>query len=82
VFEGVKEGIPLLLSKPSMKSLKMNLDLENDLVVIDNEVIKLTCTTSGHYRLPLTPFDVDACNITLHAIDFDKLDVKQKKVKS
>ena len=80
--EVVKEEIPLLLSKPSMKSLKMNLDLENDLVVIDNEVIKLTCTTSGHYRLPLTPFDVDACNITLHAIDFDKLDVKQKKVKA
>ena len=65
-----------------MKSLKMNLDLENDLVVLDNEVIKLTCTTTGHYRLPLTHFYVDACNITLHAIDFDKLDVKQKKVKA
>ena len=78
--EVVEEEIPLLLSKPSMKSLKMNLDFDKDVAYIGNEEIKLSCTSSGHYRLHLTPCNIDACNITLTVTE--GLDIKQKKVKA
>ena len=45
--------IPLLLSKASMKKAKVELNLENDTAVILGRKIKLTCTSSGHYRVPL-----------------------------
>ena len=78
--EVVEEEIPLLLSKPSMKSLKMNLDFDKDVAYTGNEEIKLSCTTSGHYHLHLTPCNIDACNITLTVTE--GLDIKQKKVKA
>ena len=45
--------IPLLLSKKSMKVGKMKIDLENDTAMVKGTKVKLDCTTSGHYRLPL-----------------------------
>ena len=45
--------IPLLLSKKSMKKGRMNLNFVNDTVWIKGRKIKLDCTNTGHYRLPL-----------------------------
>ena len=78
--EVVEEETPLLLSKPSMKSLKINLDFDKDVAVNGYEKIKLLCMLSGHYRLHLTPCNIDACSITLTATE--GLDIKQNKVKA
>ena len=45
--------IPLLMSKKSMKKGRMKIDLENDTAWVKERQIKLDCTSSGHYRLPL-----------------------------
>ena len=37
-----------------MKDVGMNLNFERDTVTVFGEDIKLRCTTSGHYSLPLT----------------------------
>ena len=50
----VDKDIPLLLSKKAMKDVGMNLNFETDTVTLFGEDIKLRCTTSGHYSLPLT----------------------------
>jgi len=46
-------SIPLLFSKKSMKRAQMKLVLENDIAVIHGKEVKLRCTSSGHYCLPL-----------------------------
>ena len=51
--EIVEGGIPLLLSRNSMKKGKMILDFENDMLVIGDRSIKLRMANSGHYLLPL-----------------------------
>lgn len=50
----IDKDIPLLLSKNAMKEVGMNLNFERDTVTLFGEDIKLRCTTSGHYSLPLT----------------------------
>ena len=54
VTDVVECSIPLLLSKTSMKKAEMKLDFKNDIVYIKNKPVKLNCTSSGHYALPLT----------------------------
>ena len=49
----VHTDIPLLLSRTSMKSLGMNIDLKNDSVTINGKSIDLNVTISGHYMLPV-----------------------------
>ena len=46
-------AIPLLLSKGSMKKAKVKINMENDTAVIFGKTLKLSCTSSGHYRVPL-----------------------------
>ena len=50
----VECGIPLLLSRKTLKTLKMVLDFEHDTLRCGNSVIPLVNTKSGHYALPLT----------------------------
>ena len=45
--------IPLLWSKPSMKRADVKLNLEDDTAMIFGRKLNLTCTLSGHYRIPL-----------------------------
>ena len=50
----VKNELPLLLSRQSMKRAEMIINFSNDTVNVGGkDIIKLTCTTSGHYCLPL-----------------------------
>ena len=53
----VECGIPLLLSRKTLKTLKMVLDFENDTMISKGKkdgAIPLVNTKSGHYALPLT----------------------------
>ena len=50
----IDKDIPLLLSKSAMKKVGMNLNFEKDTVTVFGDDVKLRCTTSGHYSLPLT----------------------------
>ena len=53
----VECGIPLLLSRKTLKTLKMVLDFENDTMMSKGKkdgAIPLVNTKSGHYALPLT----------------------------
>ena len=52
--EVVESGIPLLLSKGSMKNMNMVLDFKNDTITCGGHVIYLKNTKSGHYALPLS----------------------------
>ena len=67
-IEIVKAAIPLLISKKTMKELGMQLDFTRDLVIIDNERIKLMCTSSGNYCIALNTTPVDSENITLKVL--------------
>ena len=80
--EVVKADIPLLLSKETMKSLKMKVDFEEDKAIINEHTIKLSCTSTGHYCLPLNYFDVDAINIVLKVIDMESLKKSEKMTKA
>ena len=61
----VKNELPLLLSRQSMKRAEMIINFSNDTVNVGGkDIIKLTCTTSGHYCLPLT----DCCFMILPQI--------------
>ena len=49
----VKNEIPLLLSKASMKRAQLNLNFNNDTAEILGQKVKLQTTSSGHYCIPL-----------------------------
>ena len=54
----VDSDIPLLLSKPDMKRIGLQIDMENDTAKIFFKVIDLGTTPSGHYFTPIRD-----CNI-------------------
>ena len=47
-------NIPLLLSKQSMKKAKMCLNFGEDIATVGAHTIKLKCSSSGHYVIPLS----------------------------
>ena len=51
--------IPLLLSKSSMKTARMVIDLDSDEVCVLGKKIKAEITSLGHYILPLLPVGTD-----------------------
>ena len=46
-------SIPLLFSKKSMKRAQMKLNLEDGVAMVHGKKVKLRCTSSGNYCLPL-----------------------------
>ena len=50
----VNSVIPLLLSKDAMKRAGTCLNFENDTVTMLKKKIPLSCTSSGHYYIPIT----------------------------
>ena len=67
----VDSEIPLLLSKASMKKAKLILNFNDDSAQILGQKVKLHCTSSGHYCIPLSnTLLYDGCNMSsfiLHA---------------
>ena len=60
----VKSDIPLLLSKDSMKTAKVKLDLENDSASIFGKDVQLQCTSYGHYCVPIDQINVSVADTT------------------
>ena len=50
----VESDVPLLLSRISMKRAKLQLNTEHDMAYILGRIVKLRCTSSGHYCIPIT----------------------------
>ena len=70
-----------------MKRAEMIIDFSNDMVNVGGkDIIMLTCTTSGHYCLPLTRLllheSFSHCTIVLHAVNFKTMTVDEKKRKA
>ena len=83
--EVVKSEIPLLISKGAMKQMGVTLDFAKDTVRFDNgKEIKLICTSTGHYCLPLTKklLDVNEVNVILHLQSLETLSKDEKKKKA
>lgn len=61
----VDSEIPLLLSKASMKRAGLILNFNEDTAVILGRKVKLHCTSSGHYCIPLSnTLLYDGCDMT------------------
>ena len=81
----VDSEIPLLLSKASMKRAKLILNFNDDSAQILGQKVKLYCTSSGHYCIPLSnTLLYDGCDMSsfvLHAEGLASLteDEKYKK---
>ena len=58
-MEVVPNEIPLLISKGAMKQMGMQLDFLRDTAIIKGEEIRLICTTTGHYCLPMNHTCID-----------------------
>ena len=54
ITEVVDSDIPLLLSKDAMKRAGTCLNFEDDTVMMLKKKIPLSCTSSGHYYIPIT----------------------------
>ena len=54
ISDVVDADIPLLLSKMAMKRARMTLNFNNDTAEMFGKRIKLLCTTSGHYHVPIS----------------------------
>ena len=53
--EIVREKIPLLLSKSSLKRAEMVIDMKNDKATIFNRPVELQLSSSGHYCINICP---------------------------
>ena len=54
ITDVVNSDIPLLLSKDAMKRAGTCLNFEDDTVTMLKKKIPLSCTSSGHYYVPIT----------------------------
>ena len=61
----------------------MNIDFQNDIAIIDGEKIKLCCTTTGHYCIPVSISDLDRKEVkfVMHLESIANLNEKQKMSK-
>ena len=80
----VNNDIPLLISKGAMKQMGMKLDFSRDTATVDGHEIKLYCTSTGHYCLPITNVSLDRndINVVLHLQQLSSLSEKEKKSKA
>ena len=67
-LELVPNQIRLLISKGAMKQMGMQLDFARDVAIVNGENVKLICTSTGHYCLPLnmTCIEDQSVNFVLH----------------
>ena len=82
----VDSEIPLLLSKASMKKAKLILNFNDDSAQILGQKVKLYCTSSGHYCIPLSNTMLyDGCDMSsfvLHAEGLASLTENEKYKKA
>ena len=83
----VKNELPLLLSRQPLKRAETITDFSNDTVNVGGrDIIKLTCTSSGHYCLPLTRLLLHDSSphsrIVLHAVNLKTMTIDEKRRKA
>ena len=82
----VESEIPLLLSKASMKRARLVLNFNEDTADILGQRVRLHCTSSGHYCIPLSnTLLYDGCDISsiiLHTEGLKSLTVDEKYKKA
>ena len=82
----VDSEIPLLLSKASMKKAKLILNFTDDSAEILGQKVRLHCTSSGHYCIPLSnTLLYDGCDMSsfiLHAEGLVSLTDNEKMKKA
>ena len=59
----VLSDIPLLLSRMSIKRAAMTIDFKNDQAIKFREQIQFMNTKSGHYAIPIGPYNITLNNI-------------------
>ena len=81
--EVVQSEIPLLISKGAMKQMGISLDFQKDIMKLNGRNIKLQCTSTGHYCVPVAKTSLDSpnVNVVLH-FSLDGLSIKKKKEKA
>ena len=62
----VECDIPLLFGKPSMIKARVKIDFEKNCANILGKYVKLECTPSGHYCLPI--FDIEQCKSQMQQV--------------
>ena len=74
ISDVIDADIPLLLSKTAMKRARMTLNFNNDTAEMFGKRIKLLCTTSGHYHVPISrpPLDRGKLRYILFLNNIDK----------
>ena len=78
-IELVKEKIPLLLSKCSLKKAKAVIDIANDKITIFDKKIDLYFSTSGHYYIDIYPRNGETNNYEeVMILGMDLLDNEKK----
>lgn len=82
--EVVKNRIPLLFSKATMKEMGMKVDFSRDIAFVGGKQYSLGCTSMGHYFIPVTKemVDLNSCNVVLHAMNLKNLSRKEKLQKA
>ena len=63
----VANEIPLLMSRSSMKKAQMIINFDDDMAQILEDQVKLSCTSTGYYCIPVTKLllsDKDSSQIT------------------
>ena len=75
----VREEIPLLLSKNSMKKAETNIDFKTDTVSMFGSQQKLITTSSGHYAVPLGQRATSEITLIAKTIDINsKMKIAKK----
>ena len=77
ISDVVDANIPLLLSKTAMKRARMTLNFNNDTAEMFGKRIKLLCTTSGHYHVPISRPPPDRGKLR-HILFLNNIDKKGK----
>ena len=77
ISDVVNTDIPLLLSKTAMKRARMTLNFNNDTAEMFGKRIKLLCTTSGHYHVPISRPPLDRGKLR-HILFLNNIDKKGK----
>ena len=77
--------MPLLISKDTMKRLGMKIDFSDDSVTLQKKKIKLTCTKSGHYCVPINLVNLEensSGNIILHSLELVNRSTSERMAKA
>ena len=80
--EVVDNNIPLLLGRPTMTLLGMNIDFGNHCVEIGGRKYDIEVSHTGHYVLPVSEFADKNTRFILHIQHLSTYDFKEKKRKA